>query len=61
MERNTPKRAKERMVHVRLPEAMHTKVRIRAAETDQTIQDWVLEAIRRELELQGPEDGRKSV
>ncbi len=46
------KEAKERMIHVRLPEAMHKKVRIRAAETGQTIQDWVFEAIKRELERQ---------
>ena len=52
METRNPKQAKERMIHVRLPEAMHKKVRIRAAETDQTIQDWVFEAIRRELERQ---------
>ncbi len=52
MENKAPKEAKERMIHVRLPEAMHKKVRIRAAETDQTIQDWVFEAIKRELERQ---------
>jgi len=48
------------MVHIRLPEAMHKKVRIRAAETDQTIQDWVFEAIRRELERQGRESEKVS-
>lgn len=58
--KDEPKRSKGRMVHVRLPEAMHKKVRIRAAETDKTIQDWVFEAIKRELERQGSEDGRKS-
>ena len=52
MENKAPKEAKERMIHVRLPEGMHKKVRVRAAETDQTIQDWVFEAIRRELERQ---------
>ena len=41
------KEAKVRMIHVRLPEAMHKKVRIRAAETDQTMQDWVFEAVKR--------------
>ena len=55
-----PKEAKERMIHVRLPEAMHKKVRIRAAETDQTIQDWVFEAIKRKLERQGYEDSKTS-
>ena len=52
MEARNPKQDKERMIHVRLPEAMHKKVRIRAAETDQTIKDWVFAAIRRELERQ---------
>ncbi|POZ58439.1 hypothetical protein C1O63_1486 [Dehalococcoides mccartyi] len=52
MEARNPKQDKERMIHVRLSEAMHKKVRIRAAETDQTIQDWVFAAIRRELERQ---------
>ena len=33
--------AKTRMIHVRLPEDVHKKLRIRAAETDVTIQDWV--------------------
>ena len=46
MEARNPKQAKERMIHVRLPEAMHKKVRIRAAETDQTIQDWVFADVR---------------
>ena len=49
------KEAKERMIHVRLPEAMHKKVRIRAAETDMTIQGWVFEAIKQELERQSSE------
>jgi predicted HicB family RNase H-like nuclease len=56
METRNPKEAKERMIHVRLPEAMHKKVRIRAAEADQTIQDWVFEAIRRELDRQDKKD-----
>jgi len=60
MESKAPKEAKERMIHVRLPEAMHKKVRIRAAEADETIQDWVFEAIKRKLERQGYEDGKTS-
>ena len=60
MESKNLKEAKERMIHVRLPEAMHKKVRIRAAETDQTIQDWVFEAIKHELEHQGYEDSKIS-
>ncbi len=38
-----------RMIHIRLPEDIHKKVRVRAAELDTTIQDWVLEAIREYL------------
>ena len=60
MNTKDPKESKERMIHVRLPEIMHKKVRIRAAETDQTIQDWVFEAIKRKLERQGYEDGKTS-
>ena len=44
--------AKTRMIHVRLPEDVHKKLRIRAAETDVTIQEWVFEAIQRELARQ---------
>lgn len=44
-----------RMVHIRLPEALHKKVRIRAAETDKTIQDWVVQAIEKELMSQSPQ------
>jgi predicted HicB family RNase H-like nuclease len=55
MNAREPREAKERMIHVRLPEGMHKKVRIRAAETDQTIQDWVFEAIKQELDRQSSE------
>jgi len=41
-----------RMIHIRLPEDLHKRVRIRAAETDQTIQDWVVEAMQAELNRQ---------
>jgi hypothetical protein len=52
MENKKQKETKERMIHVRLPENMHKKVRISAAETDQTIQDWVFGIIKCELERQ---------
>jgi len=52
MENNKQKQTKGRMIHVRLPENIHKKVRISAAETDQTIQDWVYGTIKRELERQ---------
>jgi predicted HicB family RNase H-like nuclease len=51
MEIKKSREAKTRMVHVRLPGGIHKKVRIRAAEADQTIQDWVLQAIQNELKL----------
>ena len=46
-------RPKTRMVQIRLPEDIHKKVRVRAAESDTTIQDWVLEAIREYLKPSG--------
>ncbi len=60
METSNPREAKTRMVHVRLPGDVHKKLRIHAAESDKTIQDWVLEAIERELGRQNRErvDGR---
>jgi predicted HicB family RNase H-like nuclease len=60
METRNPKEGKERMVHVRLPEAMHKKVRICAAEADETIQEWVFEAIKYKLERQIYENGKTS-
>jgi len=41
------------MIHIRLPEDIHKKVRVRAAEADVTIQDWVLEAIQEHLKPSG--------
>ena len=46
---------KNRMIHIRLPEDLHKRVRIRAAETDRTIQDWVAEALDTELNRQEKE------
>ena len=40
---------KTRMVHVRLNEELHKSLRIRAAEADMTIQDWVTDAIKAKL------------
>ena len=36
---------KTRMIHIRLPEELHKRLRVRAAETDVTIQEWVVDAI----------------
>ena len=49
------KRPKERMVHVRLTEELHRRLRIRAAEKDTTLQDWVAMAIENELDRQDRE------
>lgn len=38
------------MVHVRLSEELHKQLRIRAAESDVTLQDWVTTAIRNEMD-----------
>ena len=59
METSNSKEVKTRMIHVRLPENVHRKVRIRAAEMDATIQDWVLEAIQRELTRQDKQAGER--
>ena len=44
-----------RMIHIRLPEELHRKIRIRAAETDVTIQEYVVSVLKRELERQQQE------
>ncbi len=59
METSNPREVKTRMIHVRLPEEVHKKVRIRAAEMDVTIQDWVLEVIQRELARQDKQAGER--
>jgi plasmid stability protein len=53
MDREEKARPKTRMIHIRLPEDLHKKVRIRAAESDKTIQDWAVDAIRDYLNRQG--------
>ena len=50
MNNNNPKPAKTRMVHVRLTEETHKRLRIRAAETEKTLQDWVAMAVENELD-----------
>lgn len=50
MSNNNTKRPKERMVHVRLTEELHKRLRIRAAENDTTLQDWVARIQRSSLE-----------
>lgn len=55
MDRRNKNQTNNRMIHIRLPEDLHKRVRIRAAETDQTIQDWVVEALDAELNRQEKE------
>lgn len=39
-----------RMIHVRLSKSVHKRLRIRVAEEDTTIQDWVKDLIERTLQ-----------
>ena len=55
------KRPKTRMVHVRLTEDLHKRLRIRAAESDTTLQDWVEMVIKNELDRQNHEKGKGTV
>jgi predicted HicB family RNase H-like nuclease len=55
MENDQLKHTKSRMVHVRLPEELHKRLRIKAAETDTTLQEWVAAAIQKELDSQDRE------
>jgi len=59
METSKSREKATRMIHVRLPEDVHRKVRVRTAEMDTTIQDWVLRAIQRELARQDKQAGEK--
>ena len=49
MRENQEVKTKTRMIHVRIPEELHKKLRISAAEAHTTLQDWVAMAIRSEL------------
>ncbi len=61
MKNDYQKETKTRMVHVRLPEELHKRLRIQAAERDTTLQDWVAAAIQKELDSQDREKGKKPV
>ena len=52
MKNVSPKPEKNRMVHVRLTDETHRRLRIRAAEDEMTLQDWVAMAIENELDRQ---------
>ena len=61
MRNDNTKRPKERIVHVRLTEELHKRLRICAAENDTTLQDWVATAIKNELDRQEWEKGKEAV
>jgi len=44
-----PERNAERKIHIRMGEELHKRLRIRCAELDTTIQDYVVELLDREL------------
>ena len=39
-----------RMIHIRVSEELHKQMRVRAAEVDTTMQDWVVNAITKALQ-----------
>ena len=47
---------KSRMIHIRLPEEVHKRLRVRAAELDTSIQDWVSKLIKKVLDRVGSRD-----
>ncbi|WP_161494882.1 toxin-antitoxin system HicB family antitoxin [Dehalococcoides mccartyi] len=47
------------MIHVRIPEELHKRLRVSAAENDITIQEWVAVAIRNELDRMESQNNRK--
>ena len=61
MRKDNTKRPIERMVHVRLTEELHKRLRIRAAENDTTLQDWVATAIKNELDRQEQVKGKETM
>ena len=49
MRRKKPTQENDRMIHIRLSRETHRRLRIRAAELDTTIQEWVAATIVKEL------------
>ncbi|MBM4320375.1 MAG: hypothetical protein FJ125_10540 [Deltaproteobacteria bacterium] len=48
----------DRKIHVRLTDDLHRRLRVRCAELDRTIQDWVVELLERELGRTGEAGAR---
>ena len=53
MPNKSSNKRKGRMIHVRLAEETHKKLRMRVAKLDTTIQEWVAAMVERELGLKG--------
>ena len=60
MKKQQHKQEGTRMIHVRLPEELHKRVRISAAEDDMTIQEWVAMAIRNQFRRRSGQKGEDS-
>ena len=56
MPKRNPVRSEGKMIHVRLSEATRKKLRLRVAEEDTTIQNWVARAIDLALESSSKKD-----
>jgi predicted HicB family RNase H-like nuclease len=48
-----PEQSTERKIHIRVEEGLHRRLRIRCAELDTTIQDFVVKLLDRELVKDG--------
>ena len=60
MKDNPHSKPNTRMIHVRIPEDLHKRLRIQAAERDTTLQDWVAMVIRKELDRQDAEKNERT-
>lgn len=55
-----PEQSTERKIHIRVEEGLHRRLRIRCAELDTTIQDFVVKLLDRELTDDGPHQAEDS-
>jgi plasmid stability protein len=55
-----PEENAERTIHIRMDEDLHKRLRIRCAELDTTIQNYVVELLDRELSEAAPRRSAKS-
>jgi predicted HicB family RNase H-like nuclease len=49
--RPQPRRRKLKQIHIKLPESLHRELRIQAAIKGQTLQDYVVEAVKDRIAL----------